>query len=205
MELKNVENGFVVSILFGVRNLSRLATYIGFSHLCGYVCFKFHDVDGRRIDIRRTVERFAFDEAVRAICSLVFWKPMLEFNKCLTLGLYPSFSSWLFMMFFIERFFFNCQLTLGWGLHPSTRARSILFLTSTLQKKATAYPSIGQKKLNGAASRMMIHFGRVMSEEIAQNHPSDVHRHLWNLKLKMFRVCPHDYWCCCWFVFSKLG
>lgn len=72
MELKNVENGFVVSILFGVRNLSRLATYIGFSHLCGYVCFKFHDVDGRRIDIRRTVERFALEEAVRAICSLVF-------------------------------------------------------------------------------------------------------------------------------------
>lgn len=69
---ENVETGFVVSILFGVRNLSRLATYIGFSHLCGYVCFKFHDVDGRRIDIRRTVERCAFDEAVRAICSLVF-------------------------------------------------------------------------------------------------------------------------------------
>ena len=101
--------------------------------------------------------------------------------------------------------FLNCQLTMGWGLHPSTRARQILFLTSTLQKKATAYPSIGQKKLNGAASRMMIHFGRVMSEEIAENHPSDVHRQLWNVKLKMVRVCTHDYWCCCWLVFRNLG
>ena len=64
MELRKNEKGFVLSKLFGVRNLSRLIAYIGFGHLCGYVCFKFHDVDGRLINIRRTVKGFAVDEAV---------------------------------------------------------------------------------------------------------------------------------------------
>ncbi len=99
----------------------------------------------------------------------------------LTLGFFP---------FMIHDVFWNsllkCQLTMESGIHPSSRARAILFLTSTLQKKATAYPAIGQKKLNGAASRMMIHFGKVMSDEIQKSHPSDVHR---QVKFRLPPIC----------------
>lgn len=62
------------------------------------------------------------------------------------------------------------------GIPNGSRARAILFLGSTLQKQNTAYPAIGQKKLNGAASRMMIHFGAVVAHEIQAEHPSEVHR-----------------------------
>ena len=48
--------------------------------------------------------------------------------------------------------------------------------TQSLQKKATAYPSIGQKKLSGAAARMMIFFGAVVPSEIYESHPSDSNR-----------------------------
>ena len=40
----------------------------------------------------------------------------------------------------------------------------------------TAYPAIGQKKLNGAASRLMVYFAAEMSEEIYQNAASDINR-----------------------------
>jgi hypothetical protein len=62
------------------------------------------------------------------------------------------------------------------GIPHGSRARPILFQTQSLQKKATAYPSIGQKKLSGAAARMMIFFGAVASSEIYQSHPSDSNR-----------------------------
>lgn len=71
-------------------------------------------------------------------------------------------------VFFFER---TCA-----GIPNGSRARSILFLGSTLQKQNSAYPAIGQKKLNGAASRMMVHFGAVVSHEIEAEHPSAIHR-----------------------------
>jgi hypothetical protein len=47
----------------------------------------------------------------------------------------------------------------------------ILFLKSSLQPKANAYPSIGQKKFNGAAARMMLNFFAERAQEIQRSHP----------------------------------
>lgn len=59
------------------------------------------------------------------------------------------------------------------GIPHGCRARSLLFQTASIQKKGSAYPSIGQKKLSGAAARMMIYFCVVESSKIAANHPSE--------------------------------
>ena len=64
----------------------------------------------------------------------------------------------------------------SWGIPNGCRARPILFLKNSLQPKTNAYPAIGQKKLNGAASRMMVNFFAELSHEIQRLHPSDVHR-----------------------------
>lgn len=45
----------------------------------------------------------------------------------------------------------------------------------SLQKKHS-YPSIGQKKLSGAAARLMLNFGVEISFEILQGFPLDIHR-----------------------------
>lgn len=52
----------------------------------------------------------------------------------------------------------------------------MLFQTSSLQKNTLQYPSIGQKKLNAASSRMMVYFMMTLSNEIFETHPQDVHR-----------------------------
>lgn len=65
-----------------------------------------------------------------------------------------------------------------WGIPHGSRARPILFCSQSLQKKASAYPNIGQKRLNGAASRMMVHWAYIIASQIHQDHPSDIHR-LW--------------------------
>lgn len=62
------------------------------------------------------------------------------------------------------------------GIPHGSRARPILFSSQSLQKKSTAYPSIGQKRLNGAASRMMIHFASELATEIQNNHPCEANR-----------------------------
>lgn len=62
------------------------------------------------------------------------------------------------------------------GIPNGSRARAVLFASSTLVKSSTAYPSIGQKKLNGAASRMLIYFGVCIAAEISHAHPTDVNR-----------------------------
>ena len=62
------------------------------------------------------------------------------------------------------------------GIPHSCRARAILFQTSTLQSSTAKYPAIGQKKLNGASSRMMILFAAGIAREIHRQHPSDCHR-----------------------------
>ena len=68
------------------------------------------------------------------------------------------------------------MLAAGSGIPNGSRARSVLFQSSTLVKSSTAYPTLGQKKLNGAASRMLIYFGVSMASEINEAHPTDVHR-----------------------------
>ena len=63
------------------------------------------------------------------------------------------------------------------GVPHGCRARAILFQTSTLQSSTAKYPAIGQKKLNGASSRMMIFFFAAgIAREIHRQHPSDCHR-----------------------------
>ena len=63
----------------------------------------------------------------------------------------------------------------SWGIPNGCRARSIFFLKSSLQPKANAYPSIGQKKFNGAAARMMLNFFAERAQEIQRSHPWDVY------------------------------
>ena len=62
------------------------------------------------------------------------------------------------------------------GIPNGSRARPVLFQKDTLQKSTAAYPSIGQKKLNGAASRMMINFAMVIAAEIHAQHPTETNR-----------------------------
>lgn len=64
------------------------------------------------------------------------------------------------------------------GIPHHSRAREILFVfvTKTLQSKATAYPAIGQKKLNWAASRMMLGFAVVLSKKVVRERGLDVDR-----------------------------
>lgn len=61
------------------------------------------------------------------------------------------------------------------GIPHGSRARQILFLYKTLVPDPGKYPAIGQKKLSGAASRLMIYFAETLSEQIAAEWPSDVH------------------------------
>ena len=62
------------------------------------------------------------------------------------------------------------------GIPNGCRAKAILFQTSSIQPKGTKYPAIGQKKLNGAASRMMINFCLLISKEIYEDFPSVANR-----------------------------
>ena len=62
------------------------------------------------------------------------------------------------------------------GIPHHSRAREILFVTKTLQSKATAYPEIKKKKLNGAASRMMLGFAVILSKKVVRERGLDVDR-----------------------------
>ena len=62
------------------------------------------------------------------------------------------------------------------GIPHGSRARSTFFQKDTLQKTASAYPSVGQKKLNGAANRLLVQFAVILSGEIYEDRPSDVNR-----------------------------
>ena len=90
---------------------------------------------------------------VLATCSLLWWWFELSHNICVTAG--PSYNS---------------------GIPHGCRARAQLFSMQTLGTKNSSYPAIGQKRLSGAASRMMVYFAIIMASEIAEQHPSDIHR-----------------------------
>jgi len=77
--------------------------------------------------------------------------------------------------FKIQLCFLMC-LSKNLGIPNGSRARPLLFSTSTLQKSGGQYPSIGQKKLSGAASRMLIQWATVISDVIFRDHPSNTHR-----------------------------
>ena len=70
----------------------------------------------------------------------------------------------------------ECMNASNLGIPNGCRARAILFLRNSLQPKNNAYPAVGQKKLNGASSRLMINFFAEISVEIHQSHPCDVHK-----------------------------
>lgn len=52
----------------------------------------------------------------------------------------------------------------------------MLFTKAALLPKPTAYPAIGQKKLNGAASRVIVFFAAELSHQIYEDFPTDLHR-----------------------------
>ena len=81
----------------------------------------------------------------------------------------------------------NARKKINWGIPNSSRARALLFLSKTLQPKQSAYPSIGQKKLNGASSRMMIYFAMELANRINRDHPSDVNG-CWVPKFKVWNI-----------------
>lgn len=62
------------------------------------------------------------------------------------------------------------------GIPHGSRAKAEMFSKEGLAKKANAYPAIGQKKLSGAASRLMLHFGVVLASELLEKNPTDVNR-----------------------------
>lgn len=61
------------------------------------------------------------------------------------------------------------------GIPHGSRAKLELFSKEGLTKP-NAYPSIGQKKLSGAAARLMLNFALLMAYEIQRDFPTDVHR-----------------------------
>lgn len=58
----------------------------------------------------------------------------------------------------------------GQGIPNGCRARALLFTSQTLIKKKSAYPHVGQKRLNGASSRMMLYFVLAASKQISEDH-----------------------------------
>lgn len=78
-----------------------------------------------------------------------------------------------------------------WGIPNGCRARPILFQTATLQKSTAAYPVIGQKKLSGAASRMMVHWASAISRNIRESHPCETNR------------CDHFFECISFCIFKS--
>ena len=123
-------------------------------------------------------------------------------RMCFVWALSFQNNLWLVKTKTMVRFLFNVVCSLpsktGFtqGIPNGCRARPLLFQVSTLQKTGSAYPSIGQKKLNGAASRMMITFATEISAEIFDDHPTDVNR--WeggNEKMKRHTSTLWEEWC----------
>ena len=85
------------------------------------------------------------------------------------------------------RFFWHCKKN-KWGIPNGSRARPVLFQTKTLQKSTTAYPSIGQKKLNGASSRLMVHFAASIAADIAGSHENETYRRHWPKAIQIFFI-----------------
>lgn len=50
---------------------------------------------------------------------------------------------------------------------------------------------MGQKKLNGAASRVMVQFAAMLASEIHAEHPSDVHRS--HIRIRLEIGCFRDW------------
>ena len=81
------------------------------------------------------------------------------------------------------------------GIPHGCRARAILFQQKTIQAQTNKYPAIGQKKINGAASRLMIFFMALLSSEIEGRNPNDVNR--WaKFHLLEFADCDSTVICC---------
>ena len=63
------------------------------------------------------------------------------------------------------------------GIPHGSRAKAEMFSGDGMKgQKANSYPSIGQKKLNGAAARLMIHFMGMLASEHLSKDPSDLNR-----------------------------
>ena len=86
----------------------------------------------------------------------------------------------------------NCCCNLGPGIPHNSRAREVLFVTKTLQAKTTAYPSIGQKKLNGAASRMMLGFAVQLADQAVKDRGLNIDRLGFPQSLKLLFEIPSE-------------
>lgn len=64
-------------------------------------------------------------------------------------------------------------------MQHGSRARSVLFMQASLQKKQSQYPTVGQKKLGGAAARMLIYFCAEIAHELHCKEASDRNRPIW--------------------------
>ena len=62
------------------------------------------------------------------------------------------------------------------GISHGSRAKAEMFTKEGLAAKPNAYPAIGQKKLSGASSRLMLHFARTLAAELLAQNPTDVNR-----------------------------
>ena len=77
----------------------------------------------------------------------------------------------------IIQYFESSHVPCNLGIPHGCRARSSLFDKDSLQKKTTEYPNIGQKKMNGASARMMLHFAVVLAARVATENPhSEIYR-----------------------------
>ena len=65
-------------------------------------------------------------------------------------------------------------------------------MTKTLQAKTTAYPSIGQKKLNGAASRMMLGFAVQLADQAVKDRGLNIDRLGFPQSLKLLFEIPSE-------------
>lgn len=138
-------------------------------------------LDGRRKHLRRTDERWAAGGVVYSVHG--FGVRRTESCLCMLIMfhlVWPFLYSYVtcsnpwhkFVRPNVETFaFLRIQ-----GVPNGCRAKAALFVSSTLQNSSKSYPSIGQKKLNGAASRMTLHFAVEFSYEVLQKEPSDLHR-----------------------------
>lgn len=113
------------------------------------------------------------------------WTPLDAYERLYgvtTFGFLVSKKShWIFprlfgLFFLATGYIFFGHQSGGKGIPNGSRARAVLFQTKSLQKSTAAYPMIGQKKLNGASSRMMIHWMQELSYEIFCDHPTDTNR-----------------------------
>ena len=164
----------LVSLWFEIRNISGSSPCLGLDHLSRSLCQLVLGLDWQSAHLSGSISWWQIATNISEVPCLVRCQQLLSciFNKMFDMvKVIHETEGW-----------FYCNL----GIPNGCRARSILFLRCSIQPKTKAYPAIGQRKLNGASSRLMMNFFAEISVEIQQSHPSDVHK--W-LGLSIFHGC----------------